>query len=160
MKNALSISALTMALGLAVTLPAYAMGGAGGTILDPARFDSIDTNKDGKLSKSEIEADRATRFAEADADKDGKLSSAELKAHHAAHAGERAEKRMAKMLNHMDKDGDGALTLAEMSGNKRGEKMFSRIDTDADGALSKAELQAAREHMKKHHKDGHGSMDE
>lgn len=161
MKNAFLISAAALTIGLASVTPSLAMGGMGGGLFDPENFDQIDTDKDGKLSRAELEAHRAAHFAEADTNKDGKLSVEELTAMHAKRAAERAGKGAAKMLEHLDEDGDGALSLAEMAAHKRGEKMFSRIDQDEDGMLSKAELDEAREHMKKHGRGhGHGHSDE
>jgi Ca2+-binding EF-hand superfamily protein len=162
MKNAFLISATALAIALAATSPSLAMGGGmAGGLLDPDNFDLIDTDKDGKLSKSEIEAHRAAGFAEADTNKDGKLSVEELTALHAKRAGKGAE----RMLEHLDDDEDGMLSKAEMSSTKRGERMFSRIDSDEDGLLSKAELEKARAYMKKRgkhgmHGQGHGNMDE
>lgn len=44
------------------------------------RFDALDTNHDGKLSPSEIEAGALARFDKADTDHDGTLSAAEIEA--------------------------------------------------------------------------------
>lgn len=166
MKNAFLISATALSIALAATSPSLAMGGGmAGGLMDPDNFDLIDTDKDGKLSKAEIEAHRAAQFAEADANKDGKLSVEELTAMHAKQAAARAGKGAERMLEHLDDDEDGMLSLAELSASKRGKRMFSRIDSDEDGLLSKAELEEARDHMKKGgmhgmHGQGHGNMDE
>lgn len=159
MKTAVLITATALTFGLVPASPSLAMGGMGGGLFNPENFDQIDTDKDGKLSKAEMEAHRAARFAASDTNKDGKLSVDELTAAHGKRAAERAEKGAGKMLEHLDKDGDGALSLAEMATPKRGEKMFARIDQDGDDMLSKAELDAARAHMKKHGR-GHGDSDE
>lgn len=153
MTNALLTSAAALTLALAVTSPSFALGGPGAAIMDPERFDLIDTDKDGKLSEAELVADRAARFAQADTNGDGKLTAEEMAALGAnGHA-----KRAGKMISRLDTDGDGALTLAEMSASKRGEKMFARMDADGDGALSKPELEKAREHMRDRAGRGHGA---
>jgi Ca2+-binding EF-hand superfamily protein len=153
-------TAAAVTLALAVTSPSLAKGGPGAAFMDPERFDLIDADKDAKLSKSEMAADRSARFGAADTDKDGKLSVSELIAVHAEHAADKATKRADKMMARMDDDGDGALTLAEMMPGKRADKMFARIDADEDDALSKDELQTAREFMKKRGMHGDGATHE
>ena len=51
----------------------------------------------------------------------------------------------------MDRDGDGAVTLAEFTAYaqdhaaNRAERMFSRVDADGDGMVTQAEIAAARD---------------
>jgi Ca2+-binding EF-hand superfamily protein len=54
-------------------------------------FDMLDTNKDGALDKSEIDAMLAKRFERMDTDKDGTLSTAERAA---------ARERLKGMMDH------------------------------------------------------------
>lgn len=118
------------------------------------KFEDVDTNGDGKLSRSELEAHGAKRFAEADANNDGKLTKDEF----VAKGKERAEKRFEKMLSKKDADGDGALSADEMKPSaERAEKMFSRLDKDGDGFISKEEAEKMRKHGKRHGKKGEKS---
>ena len=50
------------------------------------------------------------------------------------------------MIQEKDADGDGALSLAELTDGENGmpEELFSEIDTDGDGLLTQDELAAAR----------------
>lgn len=142
MLNALALAALT-----AATLSTGAVA-QDGPPRGPFPFEEMDANKDGKVTKDEMTAHREARFTRADTDKDGKLSAAELAAAADEKAKERSAKRASKMIERADKDGDGMLTMAEMT-PPRGDKMFDRADTDGDGAISKAEADAAREKMGK-----------
>lgn len=80
MKTAL-ITAMA-ALGVAAAAPAFA-NDADYKNLTPqqavdAKFEKFDTNKDGILSKSEIDASKHDKLAHADANKDGNVSKSEL----------------------------------------------------------------------------------
>jgi Ca2+-binding EF-hand superfamily protein len=115
------------------------------------RFEQLDADKDGKLSRAELEAGPAARFASTDANKDGKISAEEI----SAEGKNRAEKRFGKMLERFDADKDGALSFEEMKGGERHAKMFDKLDADEDGFLSKDEMRKMRK-MGKMHRDGHG----
>ena len=121
-------------------------------------FAAIDADKDGRITKAEVEAFRAARVAAADADKDGKLSPVELKAQMMARAGARADEMIARMVERHDSDGDGLISAAELAAGPAPMDIFDRIDRDKDGAISAAEAAAARKfmarRMDKHH--GHG----
>jgi Ca2+-binding EF-hand superfamily protein len=125
-------------------------------------FSAMDADKDGKVTKAEIEAFRAARFAQADANKDGSLSPEEMAAAHDSMMAQRKADREAKMFKRMDKDGNGLISQDEMPIPPNADKMFDRMDTDGDGAISQAELDAAQQKMQErrdargHHKGGHG----
>ncbi len=129
----------------------HGMGGHGmGPRID---FDTVDADKDGKVTPAEVTAARAARFAAADANADGKLDRAEL----AAQAQKMMAERMAaRALDMLDADRDGALSAEEMAdGPGMGSRMFTRIDADKDGALTRAEVDAARENMRGEHGKRH-----
>ncbi|MDQ2092249.1 EF-hand domain-containing protein [Marimonas arenosa] len=138
------------------------MGGMrGGPVMN---FDEIDADKDGKITQAEMQAHAKARFDAADGDGDGKLSAEEMKAAAERRAAEwraqRAERMVARMLERLDADADGALSFDEMPGQKtHAARMFERADSDGDGAISKAEMDEARarfeEHRGKRH-DRHG----
>lgn len=115
-----------------------------------ASFETLDTNGDGALSKTELEAAGAARFAAADANGDGALSKEELQ----ARASSGAAKRVERMMTRLDTDGDGKLTQAELEARPRRGDVFARLDADNDGAISKAEFEEGRAKMRK--RRGHG----
>lgn len=130
------------------------MGGPGegrGAMLTE-KFDTIDTDKDGKLSYAELEANRKAEFDAADTNKDGALSADELSARALARFQEKLADRTQAMLDNMDNDGNGSLSEDEM-GEGPGMRNFARIDGDNDGFVTKEEIQAG---MKHHKKRGHG----
>ena len=130
------------------------MGGPGegrGAMLTEM-FDTMDADKDGKLTYAEMEAHRKVEFAAADTNGDGVLSPEELSARALARFQEKLGERTQGMLDTMDNDGNGSLSADEI-GKGPAEDRFARIDTDNDGMISKEEAQAAMKHHRKH---GHG----
>lgn len=117
-------------------------------------FDTIDSDKDGKLSLAELEAYRAAEFKAADTNADGALDAEELAARELARFQERLADRTQRMIDNKDNDGNGSLSADEI-GKGPAEDNFARIDTDNDGMISKEEAKAA---MKRHKKRGHGDM--
>ena len=115
------------------------------------RFDAIDTNKDGKLSKEEMprRGERGDRkhggrgdvardaMAKLDTDKDGRISRAESAA---------GEGKFATRFDEMDANKDGYVdrTDHELRGKQRKDEWFASADTDKDGKLSRAEVDAAK----------------
>jgi Ca2+-binding EF-hand superfamily protein len=80
------------------------------------RFELMDTNRDGKVTSSEISASRgAESIAWA-----SRLTSATEK------------------LSQLDTNRDGALTVKEYADSSQ--KVFDRLDVDGDGVLSDAEM--------------------
>jgi Ca2+-binding EF-hand superfamily protein len=130
------------------------MGGPGrdrGAML-AEMFDSMDADKDGKLTYAEMEAHRKAEFDAADTNKDGALSADELSARALARFQEKLADRTQAMLDNMDNDSSGSLSQDEM-GEGPGMRNFARIDADNDGAITKEEIQAGMKHGKKR---GHG----
>ena len=116
------------------------------------RFDTIDTDHNGQLSKAELQAaiDQGReqfqaqvkeRFTAADSNADGKLSRDEAKA---------AAPQVFEHFEFIDADNDGFVTLAELAALRDREQMRLRIlervkqaDTDGNGKLDLAEVLAA-----------------
>lgn len=120
-----------------------------------ARFDELDKNKDGKLSRDEWPqwrhtgrghggqqggrhgasrgGERGGFLAAMDTDKDGRVSAAEYRAY----------------FDKLDVNKDGYIDRAdrEARAKQRHDAWFAAVDTDKDGKLSKAELEAARARM-------------
>lgn len=86
------------------------------------RFDKMDVNKDGFVDRTDREQmgreHREQWFAGADANKDGKLSKAEMDASDAKRRAEFQQKwqaRSAERFQKMDKNGDGSISRDEMA---------------------------------------------
>jgi Ca2+-binding EF-hand superfamily protein len=75
-KTILALSALTLAFA------GSAMANDHGDVSEKvdAKFAKYDTNKDGKLSKSEVDAAKEHKFSEADKNNDGSITKEELTA--------------------------------------------------------------------------------
>lgn len=127
------IIATTLILGLA---GGAALAGPGGKYGHGVQmFDRLDLNGDGMVTRDEMNQSQAERFARFDANSDGKLNVDELD------AGIRRE-RAERMFKWLDRDGDGAVTQAELG--SLGEKMFDKMDANSDGAVSKDEIRTKR----------------
>ncbi|HKE96066.1 MAG TPA: hypothetical protein VKB34_17290 [Povalibacter sp.] len=83
------------------------------------RFESMDTNKDGKVTAAEISASRG---AESIAWANEQISATEK-------------------IRELDTNKDGALTAREYADSSQ--KMFDKLDVDGDGVLSAAEMPIA-----------------
>lgn len=153
--SALILSALILVAVVGAGLSTAAFAGRGDDIgpLQELNFDALDADKDGKVTKAEVDASHAMRTKAADINADGKLSVEELAAMQIKAMTERATARAAKMTKKLDTDGDKMLTDAELAAGKNRADMFARIDTDGDGAITKAEAETARARMKER---GHG----
>jgi Ca2+-binding EF-hand superfamily protein len=119
-----------------------------------SRFNALDTNHDGQVSKSEFEARRQLELQQAnakvanelreafkrlDTNKDGKLTLEEfLASAPTVHATETIE----QMIARLDTNHDGKVSADEF----RGPEMvkFNRVDANHDGIVTPAEIQAAR----------------
>jgi hypothetical protein len=112
-----------------------------------AQFDTLDKNKDGKLSRDELPRWHGTRhgrgpggrgemMAKLDTNKDGRISREEAK----------ADPRLAARFDQMDVNKDGYLDKAdrELGRKQHRDAWFAAADTNKDGQLSKAEFDAAK----------------
>ncbi len=133
-------------LGAGVITPVLAERGPGQGA-SGFKFDLLDADKDGKVTKAEMGAARTARVTAADANKDGLMSADELAAMRLAEMTERANAMAAEMITQMDSDGDGLLSVAEMAARPGHAQVFDRIDTDDDGAISRDEADAAADKM-------------
>lgn len=137
------------------------MGGMPQMLLD---FAQLDADKDGKVTRAEVDAIRAEPQKAMDTDGDGFVTAAEMKAHAAEQAKARAEAMVDRMFARMDADKDGKLSASEamagpMAGGRGLDRMFDRVDRDGDGAISQAEYDAAADRMaegKRRHGEGRG----
>ncbi|MDD7909206.1 EF-hand domain-containing protein [Pseudovibrio exalbescens] len=121
----------------------HGQDGPGG-FMKGAKFASIDTNGDKKLSAAELSAYADTVFADGNVDLDG------FKAIWA----EWSEPMMVRSFQRMDADGSLTVTLEEFT--THAQFMFDRFDQDGDGSFTKTDL---REAMKQHKRGGWGDRD-
>lgn len=157
MKSARILTGLAIAALSASVAVASPMGKGEGRMDQRLDFEQIDADKDGKITRAEVEAAAAARFAAMDTDGDGAVSAEEMAATAATHAGERAREQHARMLQWRDANGDDKLTAEEMD-NSRMLRMFERMDKDGDGVISREEADAMRDRMARHQGkgDSHG----
>ena len=137
LKTKLALAGFGLALAM-TPMMAQAKGGQGPRVT----FEELDADSNGSVTEAEMQAHRAARFTTADTDGDGSLSRAELEAQMTSGKESRIERRLDRMMDHLDADDNGTLSqeeLAEAGGERKG-KGFSRLDKDGDGAVSKAEF--------------------
>lgn len=146
MLGAAGAAALTLAAAAA-----FAFGGAGH---DPMAM--FDTDRNQALSLAEVRQGAQTMFAKVDGNKDGRVTAEEFHAHHRAagdrRGGHKGKDGPPKAKHggpngplHMDKDGDGAVSVAEMQSEM--ESHFARADADRDGSVTRSEMEAAHRTM-------------
>lgn len=109
-----------------------------------AKFDELDTNKDGKLSPEELRRGLARHghglpggglLAKLDVNKDGRISREEAN----------ADPKFAARFDKLDVNKDGFVDKADFKllAKRHRDEWFAAADTNKDGKLSKAEFDAA-----------------
>jgi hypothetical protein len=120
--------------------------GAGTAAAQDSRFARADTDRNGVLSRAEVDRGLpgiAPRFDEIDRNRDGNLSPDELRAWSANRkaAERKSEGGFAEHFRRADANSDGALTRAEVDkALPRLSTKFDRIDANSDGKLTLDEL--------------------
>lgn len=152
MTSKLKMGLAAVAGAVALTAGGAALYAQGGGLRGPmAKFDA-DSN--GAITLAEARAGAARMFAGADANKDGRATHEEMMAfhgkmgdhrgggHEGGHGGPGGKDRgRPGGPMHLDADGDGALTLAEIDAGIQ--RHFGEIDTDRDGSITAAEMEVA-----------------
>ena len=146
-------AALALALATTFLAPMAQARGEGQGPRLPA-FETLDTNKDGKIDQAEAKAMLQTRMTTADTNSDGTITLEELQAHMSARASKRAQENASRMMERLDTDKDGKISTAELTAmaerqEDRFGRIFSRLDRDDDGAISQTEYDRMAERMQK-----------
>jgi Ca2+-binding EF-hand superfamily protein len=139
---------LVLAAALLALAPVTLLAGEGERKGDG--FSRLDTNKDGVLTRDELEAKGAARIAASfdklDRDKDGMVTQEEMR--------EARTTRMAAFkaqaetrFREADQNSDGMLSKEEtQTGMPRVAERFDKLDQNKDGQLSPDELRSAGRH--------------
>ncbi|HVZ74276.1 MAG TPA: EF-hand domain-containing protein [Polyangia bacterium] len=148
----------TLKLTLGAAGLAICLGGAAFAHDVDTKFQMMDTNGDGKISRDEHTAGSKKMFEKMDTNGDGKVTVAEMSAFHDKmethekiesrdHNAKAAKGEMsaADKLKMIDTNGDGVISADEHAAASSA--MFDKMDTDHDGFLTKAELKAGHEQM-------------
>jgi Ca2+-binding EF-hand superfamily protein len=105
-----------------------------------------DTNKDGVVDRVEWKAGQEARFRSLDSNDDGKLTPEELfagstRSGNALVPTDREMQRQSTYFRLLDADRDGVVTLAEFL--TQAERNFARCDLNQDGRIDTAECRQA-----------------
>ena len=96
-------------------------------------FNSVDADKNGKITPAEITPRAEKRFDRYEADHNGEVTQAEIDAALKA----ALERQRARILASLDADKNGTITRAEYDAAV--DRLIAAADTDKDGSLSLAE---------------------
>lgn len=105
-----------------------------------------DTNGDGVVDRAEWDSGQEARFQQLDTNKDGKLSQDEMFARSPASGGnvlpsDRQTERQTAYFRRVDTDKDGAVSKTEFM--SQANRNFARCDTNKDGRIDTAECRQA-----------------
>lgn len=150
-QHKLLIVAIAGLLGSGMALADHHEGGMQGEGMHeggmPPMFSQFDTNKDGRISQQEAHEGTARMFKEVDTNKDGFISKEEMQAHHKA-MHEKHSEMMREKWKAADKDGDGALSRAEVDAANMPmlARDFDKLDKNKDGKLTQDEMRMGMKH--------------
>jgi EF hand len=118
--------------------PRAASSQVGEIRLNIALMLSYDANKDGSVTREEVESGLRAQFERADADRNGRLSLSEMQAENAR----RWQESRTASSPLIDWNLDGVVSFAEFSGTAQ--SVFAQLDRDRGGTLAGTELEAPR----------------
>jgi len=129
----------------AATTPPIAPVGAKAMPQQPSRFDQIDTNHDGFISRDEFIKAEKERFDEFDTNKDGKIDAKEVAT--SPQLMERNLRTAERMIKQWDANGDGIVTAEEF--RKSSEDRFAKQDKEGTGKIARKVPPAGMQPMPK-----------
>lgn len=136
--NPFRVTIVAAAAIIALAPPAWSQpAGRPGGNLD-SLMAQMDSDGDGAISRTEMDAAQSQRFASLDADGDGLVSEAEYVDAVKERGRGRMAERMAQRFAQTDADGDGFATEAEFT--DAGAVRFDRMDADGDGLVTADEM--------------------
>ena len=118
------------------------------------KFQKMDANGDGNVSRVEHSGAAERMFAEMDADGDRIVTVAELGSRSTANRDKpdrRHEISAADKIRVIDQNNDGRVTSAEHA--SRSDDLFDEMDANNDHALSRQEFEAGHKMLKKEKRD-------
>jgi len=105
------------------------------------RFQSMDTNHDGRVDAEEHAAAAQAMFKQLDADLDGNISVEELRLARKAMDEPASEEQVRQAIAAMDRNGDGKVDADEHLATATA--LFQRTDANHDGYVTLEEMQQA-----------------
>ena len=131
---------LAFSLGLLLCLPATA---------NPRgeRFENLDQNGDGQITRQEIQDFSRERFKKADTNSDGQITAEEVLNRMPFFVRGQAHDPVVRYLKAQDYNRDGQVSLAEVL--KHADQRFTRLDSNRDGTVSAEEFARQQHKMER-----------
>ncbi|WDS34664.1 EF-hand domain-containing protein [Pseudoxanthomonas sp.] len=126
-----------LAATIALICPVAAFGAE--SIQD--RFQSMDTNHDGRVSAEEHAAAAQAMFKQLDVDLDGSISAEEMRLTRKAMDEPASDEAVRQAITAMDNNGDGKVDADEHTAMAAAQ--FKRTDTNGDGFVTQEEMERA-----------------
>ena len=135
--RSLQTAALGVVVAWGLALPALA---GGPDCQHQTAVTNVEGDGDGSISASDHAAGAQKRFETMDANRDGKVTASEINASHGAESVAWSKQRIsaADKIQQLDSNKDGALSIEEYSAGSQ--RLFTTLDVDGDGYLSPAEM--------------------
>jgi Ca2+-binding EF-hand superfamily protein len=136
----MSMTRLTLTLAVVGSLAFVPAAGAMEPYLPKSQksFDTVDADKNGKITAAEMTPKAGKRFDRFDADKSGDVTPAEIEAVLRA----ALEKQRDRILAALDADKNGTISRTEYDATV--DKLVADADADKDGSLSMAEVRKSK----------------
>lgn len=110
-------------------------------------LERFDENKDGTVTRAEVDSVLAKTLEKFDTEGNQALSLKEFEGLWM----EMTRQRMVRAFQHLDRDGDGLITAEELA--RPAERMFLRLDRDGDGQITIQELRERGKGARYLHRD-------